>query len=84
MSSQDIKPLSVLQTEVNETKKASKESEKERKLYEQKIIAIKNKISALKKQEEDLNRKRIKVKLQEKNNMEAKKEKKKLDKVLKK
>ncbi len=78
MSSQDIKPLSVLQTEVIETKKASKDSEKEKKLYEQRIFALKNKIAALKKQEEDLNRKRIKVKLQEKNNFEAQKEKKKI------
>ncbi len=43
--------------------KASKDSEKEKKIYEQRIILIKNRISALQKQEKEINRKKNKFKL---------------------
>ncbi len=62
--------------------KASKDSEKEKKIYEQRIILIKNRISALQKQEKEINRKKNKFKLQEKNIIKAKEEKEKLLKSL--
>jgi hypothetical protein len=46
-----------------ENMKASKDSEKEKKIYEQRIILIKNRISALQKQEKEINRKKNKFKL---------------------
>ena len=66
------------QNKMIETLKASKDSEKEKKLYEQKVFYIKNRIAALQKQEDDINKKRIKVKLIEKNIEKAKKDKKKI------
>ena len=58
--------------------KASKDSEKEKKIYEQRIISIKNRIAALQKQEEEINRKKNKAKLQEKNMAKAQEDKKKI------
>ena len=66
------------QNKMIETLKASKDSEKEKKLYEQKVFYIKNRIAALQKQEDDINKKRIKVKLIEKNIEKAQEDKKKI------
>ncbi len=66
------------QNKIIETLKASKDSEKEKKLYEQKVFYIKNRIAALQKQEDDINKKRIKVKLIEKNIEKAQEDKKKI------
>ena len=43
-------------TGVTEVIKISNETEKEKKNYEQKVLALKNRIAALKKQEDELNR----------------------------
>ena len=55
--------------------KAKQESKRERKLYEDKILALKNHINALKKQQSDLTKKTEKAKEYEKYKMKIKKEK---------
>lgn len=72
------KQNSILQNEINETIKANKNSEKEKKFYEEKFIMLKNRINSFQKHEKDLNKQLIRWKIQKNNFLKIKQNKENL------